>query len=72
VTSTAVRGLARELLRRIDEIVAVAPKQPGESTWHRRARRTFARRSGEADRVIQGAISEAKRPDTVTGRVDAV
>src|SRR5205809_6422426 len=73
VTSTAVRrGGTEELLRRIDEIVAVAPLKPGESTWQPPSTSDLRAAQREADRVIKSAISEAKRPDTVTGRVDAV
>jgi len=73
VTSTAVRrGGTEELLRRIDDIVAVAPGKPGESTWQPPSTSDLRTAQREADRVIKAAIGEAKRPDTVTGRVDAV
>jgi ferrous iron transport protein B len=73
VTSTAVRrGGTEELLRRIDDIVAVAPGKPGESTWQPPSTSDLRAAQREADRVIKAAVGEAKRPDTVTGRVDAV
>jgi ferrous iron transport protein B len=73
VTSTAVRrGGTEELLRRIDDIVAVAPGKPGESTWQPPSTSDLRAAQREADRVIKAAIGEARRPDTVTGRVDAV
>lgn len=72
VTSTAVRrGGTEELLRRIDEIVALAPAAR-ESTWQPPGTSELRAAQREADRVIKAAVGEAKRPDTVTGRVDAV
>ena len=52
--------------------MAVAPGKPGESTWQPPSTSDLRAAQREADRVIKTAISEAKRPDTVTGRVDAV
>jgi ferrous iron transport protein B len=72
VTSTAVRrGGTEELLRRIDEIVALAPAKR-ESTWQPPSTSDLRAAQREADRVIKAAVGEAKRPDTITGRVDAV
>ena len=73
VTSTAVRrGGTEELLRRIDAMAASAAGQAVESTW---APPTIADLRGaqrEADRVIKTAVGRPRRPDTITGRVDAV
>jgi ferrous iron transport protein B len=72
VTSTAVRrGGTEELLRRIDEIVALAPAGR-ESTWQPPGTSELRAAQREADRVIKAAVGEPRRPDTVTGRVDAV
>ena len=72
VTSTAVRrGGTEELLRRIDEIVALAPARR-ESTWQPPGTSELRAAQREADRVIKAAVGEPRRPDTVTGRVDAV
>src|SRR5882757_9540046 len=60
VTSTAVRrGGTEELLRRIDDIVAVAPGVPGESTWRPPSTSDLRTAQREADRVIKAAIGEA-------------
>ncbi|AMN44826.1 ferrous iron transporter B [Rhodoplanes sp. Z2-YC6860] len=72
VTSTAVRrGGTEELLGRIDEIIASAPTKR-ESTWQAPSTSDLRAAQREADRVIKAAISEPKRPDTITGRVDGV
>src|SRR6187431_1494375 len=72
VTSTAVRrGGTEELLRRIDEIVELAPARR-ESTWQPPGTSELRAAQREADRVIKAAVGEPRRPDTVTGRVDAV
>jgi ferrous iron transport protein B len=73
VTSTAVRrGGTEDLLRRIDEIVAAAPAKPLDSTWQPLSAADLRAAQREADRVIKAAVGEPKRPDTITGRVDAV
>ena len=73
VTSTAVRrGGTEELLRRIDEIVAAAPAASRASTWQPPSASDLRAAQREADRVIKAAVGEPKRPDTITGRVDAV
>jgi ferrous iron transport protein B len=72
VTSTAVRrGGTEELLRRID-IGAPAPAKPLDSTWQPLSAADLRAAQREADRVIKAAVGEPKRPDTITGRVDAV
>ena len=73
VTSTAVRrGGTEELLRRIDEMAAGVAGRSVESTWQPPSTSDLRAAQREADRVIKAAVSEPKRPDTVTGRVDAV
>jgi ferrous iron transport protein B len=73
VTSTAVRrGGTEELLRRIDEMAASAAGKSVESTWQPPTTSDLRASQREADRVIKAAVGEPSRPDTVTGRVDAV
>jgi ferrous iron transport protein B len=73
VTSTAVRrGGTDELLRRLDDMAAGAVGQSCESTWKTPTTAELRAAQREADRVIKVAISEPKRPDTMTARVDAV
>jgi ferrous iron transport protein B len=73
VTSTAVRrGGTEDLLRRIDELAARAAGGAAESTWQPPTTSDLRAAQREADRVIKAAVGEARRPDTVTGRVDAV
>jgi ferrous iron transport protein B len=72
VTSTAVRrGGTEELLRRLDEMAASAVGRSTESTWQPPSTSDLRAAQREADRVIKAAVSEPKRPDTITGRVDA-
>ncbi len=73
VTSTAVRRNGTEdLLRRIDELAASAAGSAGESSWTAPSTADLRVAQREADRVIKAAVSEPARPDTLTGRVDAV
>jgi len=73
VTSTAVRrGGTEELLRRIDEIAASAAGKSAESTWQTPTTSDLRASQREADRVIKAAVGLPSRPDTMTGRVDAV
>jgi len=73
VTSTAVRrGGTEELLRRIDEMAAGAAGKSVASTWQPPTTSDLRTAQREADRIIKAAVSEPKRPDTITGRVDAV
>jgi ferrous iron transport protein B len=73
VTSTAVRrGGTEELLRRMDEMAATAAGKFVESTWQTPTTSDLRTAQREADRVIKAAVGQPLRPDTVTGRVDAV
>src|SRR6195952_684399 len=73
VTSTAVRrGGTEELLRRLDEMAANAAGKSVESTWQIPTTSDLRAAQREADRVIKAAVGQPSRPDTVTGRVDAV
>ena len=73
VTSTAVRrGGTEDLLRRIDEMAASAAGKSVESTWQTPTTSDLRAAQREADRVIKAAVGQPSRPDTVTGRVDAV
>jgi ferrous iron transport protein B len=73
VTSTAVRrGGTEELLRRMDEMAAGKWEPAGENTWKPPTAGELRAGQREADRVIAAAVGMPKRPDTVSGRVDAV
>jgi ferrous iron transport protein B len=73
VTSVAVRrGGTEELLRRLDEMAATTAGACGENTWSPPSAAELRAAQREADRVIKVAVGEARRPDTLTGRVDAV
>src|SRR5581483_7141666 len=73
VTSTAVRrGGTEELLRRIDQIAGIGTDKTAESTWTSPSTADLRAAQREADRIIKAAVGEPARPDTVTGRVDAV
>jgi ferrous iron transport protein B len=73
VTSTAVRrGGTEELLRRMDDMAAGKLEQPGENTWKPPTPGELRAAQREADRVIKAAVGMPARPDTVSGRVDAV
>jgi len=73
VTSVAVRrGGTEELLRRMDEVVEDAASAPVESTWSPPSTGDLRAAQREADRIMRVAVGAPKRPDTLTGRVDAV
>lgn len=73
VTSTAVRrGGTEELLRRLDELAVNGAGEAGENKWTTPTVADLRAAQREADRVIKAAISEPARPDTLTGRIDAV
>ena len=73
VTSTAVRrGGTEELLRRLDDIAAGRLEPPGENVWKPLTAGELRTAQREADRVIAAAVGVPRRPDTVSGRVDAV
>jgi ferrous iron transport protein B len=73
VTSTAVRrGGTEDLLARIDQMAASAAGKAVPSTWQPPTLADLRATQREADRVIKAAISAPKRPDTLTGKVDAV
>jgi ferrous iron transport protein B len=73
VTSTAVRrGGTEELLRRMDDMAAGSWEPPGENTWKPLTPGELRAAQREADRVIAAAVGMPVRPDTVSGRVDAV
>jgi ferrous iron transport protein B len=73
VTSTAVRrGGTEELLRRMDEMTAGQWDPPCENTWKPPTSGELRAAQREADRVIAAAVGMPARPDTVSGRVDAV
>jgi ferrous iron transport protein B len=73
VTSTAVRrGGTEELLRRMDEMAAGRSQASGENTWKPMTTGELRAAQREADRIIAAAVGTPARPDTVSGRVDAV
>ncbi len=59
-------------MRRIDEMAASAAGKSVESTWQTPTTSDLRAAQREADRVIKAAVGEPSRPDTMTGRVDAV
>ena len=73
VTSTAVRrGGTEDLLRRLDEMIAGQLGSSGENTWQPPTTGDLRAAQREADRIIAAAVGEPARPDTMTGKVDAV
>ena len=73
VTSTAVRrGGTEELLRRMDEMATGRLEASGENTWKPMTAGELRAAQREADRIIAAAVGTPARPDTVSGRVDAV
>src|SRR6516165_10579852 len=73
VTSVAVRrGGTEELLRRMDEVAAGAASTRAENTWSPPSIVDLRAGQREADRIMRVAVGAPRRPDTLTGRVDAV
>jgi len=73
VTSIAVRkGGTEELTRRMDEMVTAFGAPRVESTWSAPSSADLREAQREADRVIAVAVGTPTRPDTMTGKVDAV
>ena len=73
VTSVAVRrGGTEDLLRRLDEMAAGAASGTRESTWQAPNAAELRAAQREADRIIRAAVGAPVRPDTLTGRIDAV
>jgi len=73
VTSTAVRrGGTEDLMRRIDAMAAGASETSIPNTWKPPSASDLRAAQREADRIIQVAVGQPSRPETLTGRVDAV
>jgi ferrous iron transport protein B len=73
VTSTAVRrGGSEDLMRRIDAMAAGASETSIPNTWKPPSASDLRAAQREADRIIQVAVGQPSRPETLTGRVDAV
>jgi ferrous iron transport protein B len=73
VTSTAVRRAGLDdLLRQLDQLAAGGAGRTVASTWTPPSNADLRAAQREADRVIAAAVSEPKRPETLTGRIDAV
>ena len=73
VTSIAVRrGGTEDLMRRIDAMAAGASDANIPNTWKPPTAADLRAAQREADRIIHVAVSAAARPETLTGRVDAV
>ena len=73
VTSIAVRrGGIEDLLRRMDEMIATFKRANAASTWQPPTSAELRAAQREADRIIRAAVGAPARPDTLTGRVDAV
>jgi ferrous iron transport protein B len=73
VTSIAVRkGGTGDLLRRTDEIAALAPTPQRQNLWQPLTVAQLRATQREADRIIAETVSLPARPDTWTARIDAV
>ena len=73
VTSAAVRkGGTEDLMHRIDAMAAGASDVSIPNTWRPPTASDLRAAQREADRIIRVAVSAAARPETLTGRVDAV
>jgi ferrous iron transport protein B len=73
VTSTAVRrGGTEDLMRRIDAMATGASETSIPNTWKPPSASDLRAAQREADRIIQVAVGQPSRPETLTGRVDAV
>jgi ferrous iron transport protein B len=73
VTSTAVRrGGTEDLMRRIDAMASGASETSILNTWKPPSASDLRAAQREADRIIQVAVGQPSRPETLTGRVDAV
>jgi ferrous iron transport protein B len=73
VTSTAVRrGGTEDLMRRIDAMAAGASETSIPNTWKPPSASDLRAAQREADRIIHVAVGQPSRPETLTGRVDAV
>lgn len=73
VTSIAVRkGGTGDLLRRTDEIAALAPTPQRQNLWQPLTVAQLRATQREADRIIAETVSLPARPDSWTARIDAV
>ncbi len=76
VTSIAVRkGGTAEILQRTDELaktLAPADAEPRQNAWTPPSAAELRTTQREADRIIAATVSLPARPDTWTGRIDAV
>jgi ferrous iron transport protein B len=71
-TSVAVRrGGIDDLMRRMDELLVGAGRD-GDMDWTPLTGAELRAAQREVDRIIHTAVTMPARPDTVTGRVDAV
>ncbi len=73
VTSIAVRkGGTADLLELTDELLAQSPSPDRQNTWRPLTVSELRATQREADRIIASAVTLPERPDTWTGRIDAV
>ncbi|WP_316213827.1 MULTISPECIES: ferrous iron transport protein B [unclassified Bradyrhizobium] len=73
VTSIAVRkGGTADLLQLTDELLAQSPSPDRQNTWCPLTVSELRATQREADRIIASAVTLPERPDTWTGRIDAV
>ncbi|MBI1415972.1 MAG: ferrous iron transporter B [Limimaricola sp.] len=73
VSATSVRrGGLDALWAALDGIIAGGIAPAGPNTWEAPGALQLRRLQGEADRLIAAAVTAPARPDTLTGRVDAV
>ncbi|MEZ5788289.1 MAG: ferrous iron transporter B [Xanthobacteraceae bacterium] len=74
VTSAAVRrGGVEELLRGMDGLfTAMQPIEPQTADWKAPTSAELRAMQREADRILRAAVRVPGRPDTLTGKIDAV
>lgn len=74
VTSVAVRrGGVEELLRRMDGLFTeLQPAEPQTADWKAPSSAELRAMQREADRILRASVRVPGRPDTVTGKIDAV
>src|SRR5262245_35453436 len=73
VTSVAVRrGGTAELLQHVDELLVEELATKGNNTWSPPSNSELRAAQREADRILRIAVGMPKRPETLTGRLDAV
>ncbi|MBI3700876.1 MAG: ferrous iron transporter B [Afipia sp.] len=71
-TAAAVRRNGTNgLVEKLDQLAATKPR-PEPSTWSPPRAQDLRAAQREADRILRESVSEAKKPDSLTTRIDAV